>query len=697
MSVAQAYIVLKTGETVRLSAAVRPAELAEFLNWTVEPGGAEILFVDAAGNVTAQKPGTAYILATVTNGESSAAARCRVDVAETESAEESEMIRLDGVQLSTTKATAELYRTEYTNLDILLQLPQNYSAQSTAKDNILENKGVAINSAKFTDDEIAKLFDLVVLDDRTVQIVPTAEALENAKAVKGSYKGTVTVTVDGEPYETETLTLSVKKTLPKLKATVVDFNSFYAGQSQPIVITGATVTGIALDPDKAQPEWLNLEDGKLVLNAKAPTKSASGKVYLLVETEEWVVPAALTLTVKNTYKVPGVKLATTSVTVSNRPGAAAVELKLVPTNKADTVSAIGITGITAPEGYAVENFNEADGTFTLEAAEGFKSGKIDLKVNFGSTTITLKLTIKTQAVKLKLSSAKVSLNKDLGDVAVVDVNCLTAGFDVTEPVMTYDNQMLDVKYADGKLTVSAKDAAYGKTYPVTISAYQGAPAVKLNVSILKQNAAVKSTIKATGFIDVIRDGSAITVTPSYTNVLNVDVDENAVLKIYSSADKFKTAIAEVKAENGIFSIDKSVISDQTLKYKAQLETQIGGNTVKSNLISLTVKMGTAKLTVKSSDTTIFAKDKNDRAVFRFESVDATLNDIAKVEFKNAKQGNMFELIDYGDGTYAIGFKDGKVDKSLIGKTVTVNLNVFLEGNQTAKANASVNVKQTIVK
>ena len=140
-----------------------------------------------------------------------------------------------------------------------------------------------------------------------------------------------------------------------------------------------------------------------------------------------------------------------------------------------------------------------------------------------------------------------------------------------------------------------------------------------------------------------------------------------------------------------------MISDQSLKYKAQLETVIGETNVKSSMISLTVKMGTAKLVVKSEDTTLFSKDKNDRALVWFESADATLNDIVKVEFKNAKQATMFDLIDYGDGTYAIGFKDGKVDKSLMGKTVTVSLNVFVEGNQTAKANATANVKLTIVK
>ena len=84
----------------------------------------------------------------------------------------------------------------------------------------------------------------------------------------------------------------------------------------------------------------------------------------------------------------------------------------------------------------------------------------------------------------------------------------------------------------------------------------------------------------------------------------MNVDEDAALKIY---DNYNAVIAEVYAENGIFTIDSSVISNHMLKYKAQLETKIGGETIKSNQISLSVKMGAAKLTAKSSGTTMFAK------------------------------------------------------------------------------------------
>ena len=122
--------------------------------------------------------------------------------------------------------------------------------------------------------------------------------------------------------------------------------------------------------------------------------------------------------------------------------------------------------------------------------------------------------------------------------------------------------------------------------------------------------------------------------------------------------------------------------------------------VKSKQVDLKLKMGSTKLVTQSSDTTLFAKDKNDRALVWFESKDATLNEVAKVEFKDAKQAQMFGLIGYGNGVYAIAFENG-VDSSLVGKsatkTVTVTLNVFIEGNPTEKANTTAKVKLTVVK
>ena len=57
---------------------------------------------------------------------------------------------------------------------------------------------------------------------------------------------------------------------------------------------------------------------------------------------------------------------------------------------------------------------------------------------------------------------------------------------------------------------------------------------------------------------------------------------------------------------------------------------------------------------------------------------------------------IFEVYDYENGTFGIGFK-GDVPEDLAGKTVTLNLNVYLAGNTSAKPNGTVKAKLTIMK
>ena len=174
-----------------------------------------------------------------------------------------------------------------------------------------------------------------------------------------------------------------------------------------------------------------------------------------------------------------------------------MELKLLCTSKTDVLKDLNITGITAPKGYTVENFNAEDGTFTLKKDGGFTSDEITLTVSYGSATKDLTLNVNTQAVKLKLAASKVSLNKELPDQAVVEVICTTENYnyDLKDAVLTYDDKMLDIVPVGNALIIKLKDGAeYGKTYPVTISAYKNAPAVKLSVAVLKKGSEVKSTI-----------------------------------------------------------------------------------------------------------------------------------------------------------------------------------------------------------
>ena len=235
-----------------------------------------------------------------------------------------------------------------------------------------------------------------------------------------------------------------------------------------------------------------------------------------------------------------------------------------------------------------------------------------------------------------------------------------------------------------------------------MKANDSSAAQTLTIAILAENkSAVTSTLKAKGNLDVIRDGSAVTLTATYKNCAEAKKTEELVF--YKTVGKETVEVNDLfhytQNADGTFTVTKaeSAKLDHSGKYTVKLVTYIGGSKAcESKPIALTVKMGTAKLTLTVKDTVLFAKDSKDRAEFRIDSTDTALNGIAKIELKDTKQKNLFELFDYGNGTYAIGFKDGKVDKSLIGKTVTVNLNVFLNGNETAKVNTTVKVKLTVI-
>lgn len=903
ITLSHSYLALTEGETAQITANIEPKNLDLDIQWTVENADTTVISVDETGLVTANGVGTAYVIATVAHEMAELTARCRIDVTE-------ELV-LDGVQLNTTKATTELYSTDYVQLEILLQLPQNY-AQAM---NLRSGNGIAIREARFVDEDTAAVFDLVAADDRHLLVVPKAEAIASPKSVKGNYESAVTVTVGEREYTTESVKLTVKKTLPKLKASIDSFNSFYSGHSNEIQINGATVTGIR--PNGQLPDWLSLEEGFLVLTENAPRKSTNAKVSLLVDTQEWAVPAALTLNVKNAYKAPALKLSASTVTfASDAENSVGVSMALQCRNKKEALSDWKVTGITAPEGYGVSNFDPETGEFTLKAEEGFRPGKITLEVQFADadntlplkvtvksgkvnvklakTTVTLnagisdsvcvpvtvtpgdyrisgytlelldsrqegqlaysyengciivattdtteigaayklrftaagksvnltvktndkapevtlkasgqvdlsfpekaavvtasfknysgkigsytwtvaeskgktlidanaaekfqitqngntfelrakegaeldtrntymltlkltlanglelpektvKLPVKNTSVKLKLSKNKLTLNKLVSDSASVTVTCTTKGYPFTAPSWEVTDskgnaasEALKLHYEKGTLTVAlGEGAAFGSTYKVLLKANEYASPMTLTVTVpTEAKSKVTVTLKASGTLDVIRDGSTVTVTPSYKNVTDCAQMEEQLL-IYSSADKYAESVNHLfsirRSETGAFLITKAegAVLDHTRTYKVQLVTVLGDTvTAESKQLTLKVKMGSAKLTAAAEEATLFGKDKHDRLDFSLTSWDETLNEAGLVTVKDAKYKDVFEIYDYGNGRFAIGFKDGKVDTKFLGKTVTLTLNVILDGNESGKINTTVKLKLTVIK
>ena len=105
-------------------------------------------------------------------------------------------------------------------------------------------------------------------------------------------------------------------------------------------------------------------------------------------------------------------------------------------------------------------------------------------------------------------------------------------------------------------------------------------------------------------------------------------------------------------------------------------------------MNLAVKSGTAKVT--AAPVRLYTKDTNHRAELTFMSSDRTLNAVARVELKDAKLKASYEVLDLGDGQFALRLRPGAKAKN---GTVTVNL--FFEGNNGKKPNATASVKVEI--
>lgn len=339
-------------------------------------------------------------------------------------------------------------------------------------------------------------------------------------------------------------------------------------------------------------------------------------------------------------------------------------------------------------------------TYSLTATLTLDNGR-SLTLN------NLKLPVKRTPVKLKLSKTSLSLNRKIGDTAVVDVTCLTRGYDFTNPVAALippnskDGQSIDlsqpgtqepltVSWSDGKLTVTANSTAEaGKTYKIALRATENDPAVTLSVKIL--DTAITASMKASGTIDVVRNSTAITVTPAYKNYMGLaDISPELTVesgngKTYKEVDAGLFSI--VHNENGTFTITKvpGAEADTALKYRAKLTFKGGAN---PTYVNLAVKSGTAKVAV-SGTPVLYKADRFSRGTFRLTTADKALNPIVKAEIKDAKYQGIFEVYTYGSGEFAIGFKGNKVPDGKLPTSVV--LNVYVDGNP-AKGVASVALK-----
>ena len=560
-----ANLTLKLGATAsyQLRAEVTPVQWAEALEWSVTPKG--ILDVDEEGNLTPLTAGTAYVKATVKHGTYEFSTTCRVLVVNEEAEE------LKEVTLISTNAALELYKTSGFQLRIHPQLGDKastyaYDADTVDSYDADEALGHLIQSAEFgskdknndivPNDDMNDLFDLKVMDDWSLWLIPTEDARENPDKVKSSYKSKIVLhTADQDFLTEETLNISVKKNLPKLTASQLIINGFYNEKTYMPDIQGATVTSITMDPDheNSWPEWLGIDegpDGQIGVNPDVTTKTANAKVWLSVETEQWAIPAAVQLPVKLIYQAPAVKLASSGITIS-QSDSYGVKDKLISQDKSLDLKALGVTDarveddrLTAdydPENYQLTFYPSSDsykGTFKTNVYVDIEGSNRDL---------VLPLTVNMRAPEMRVSRTNVTLNTLYGDNADLDIHMTPA--DAAVPELEEENPLviacrkgskyvevdgeLEVTYDPENKTVSISTNAStepGANYRVTLNPVGQKPVV-IAVKTLARNTKPTVTLKVTGSLDLTYYKKGIKLTETFRNMFgDVDIIEYKVRK-----------------------------------------------------------------------------------------------------------------------------------------------------------------------
>ena len=565
------YSVLAKDEELPMTCSVIPAELAEYVKWTVEladetpDNPAEVLTVDEkTGLVTAKNPGTAYVVASVEMEGEKISARCRIDVVEGEEGSTTPIaddvgktdekgVEVNGVHLVDTKATTEVFRTDYTRITVVPVLTQNeagFQSIVIPQGEPEEGNGAAIESATFTETEADRLFALRVVDDRTLEIVPRDETLytaagenldEKANSIKGSYKSTINVVIEGKLFTTtEQLTLNVKKTMPKLKAAAVKFNSFLPNDRAELEVTvtnGGTVQGYTLadttDGRPAEvPDFVDiseLEQGILKLQSGG---AKSGKLWVKCWLDDWAVTQAIQIPVSQAMTKPSLTVKPSSLTLTPNSNDSASALISI---KPDTLANLPVAVTQVREG----------------------SGK-DAKAYSVATDGT-------------------AWNSDV-----------LAG--------RYENGMLTVWLAEH----STADYTAAHTYSLALSIGEGANTVEKAVTVKtlktpENSTAVTMTAKAAGGIDTELAGSPVTLTLALKNYHGTPDEVSFYPTVMQTPAKTKDnpTPASVPVKEGLFDIIPTagtpnvflITLSDTEEAKAEVESLIEEKTAFSVAVS----------------------------------------------------------------------------------------------------------------
>lgn len=353
---------------------------------------------------------------------------------------------ITGVSLSETKKTVELFKDEYASFEVILEMDRllTYGNSQYLETETPISGSASLTSVKFVnaDGEESALndyFSLVCTDDRTVRIVPTEAAiqaaLENKKAVSTSYTAPLQVSVkyDGKTsvYQTAPMTLTVKQTMPSLKAKAVTLNSYMTYSETTVSCTGGEFIpgGICemVDAPLTEISAFIDETGSLKLAFQSPwiiKKSCTLK--LECQLKGWRITAPLSLKVKLAPVEPKLTLSKTSVTLT-----AGLDDDIVLSYKPNSATEAAYPGLGI-DGYC--DFTDSKGNYyngAIQLTTDYETRQLRINGKYadglkpGAYTLTLYYgfgqTIKVKVKLLPFAQPKVSFSTsgalDLGTIA----------------------------------------------------------------------------------------------------------------------------------------------------------------------------------------------------------------------------------------------------------------------------------------
>lgn len=326
------YILMAVGETMSLAENGLCDWVALDLSFE---GDACVSF--AEGAITANAPGTGRVVVTWALPGPDAAAisyaeSFRLDITDPEDS----FFKITGVSLSENKKTVELFKKDYAELDLLLEMDSLldqvslFSTQSSCEA-LPESTAHSVKNVVFDNDEVAALFSLVMDGDRSVRIVPTENAVNNAladkKNIQSSYTAPIRVELEyngtTQTFVTEPLLLKIKQTRPSLKARQVTLNTHVSGEyDMPAVAlsySGGIINGAPDEAEVSHPEGLHWEYGENTIHFRYDGVSdikMTANLTLDCPVEGWRITAPLTFKLKLEPVTPQLTFSKKSISIT---------------------------------------------------------------------------------------------------------------------------------------------------------------------------------------------------------------------------------------------------------------------------------------------------------------------------------------------------------------------------------------------